>query len=165
MTRNSRLIRLFDATRSSHRSVLLILLVSLLFPCGAGAQTVWDPSLTHAGSDGSGTWDLVTPNWASSGSNIVWPNTFTSVATFGQSGTAGTVNVLDGIKTNGLVFSPVSSGSYALTGGTLFFGGSSPTINTAADASITASLNGGGLALTKSGAGTLSLNGLTTSIP
>ena len=165
MTRNPRPSRLCRPVRLRYRTVLLSAFVPLLFAARASSQTIWDPSLTHTGSDGSGTWDLGTANWASAGADILWPNAFTNIATFGKGGVAGTVTIADGVQTNGLVFNATSSGNYLLTGGTLFFGGPTPTINTAIDASITASLNGGGLTLTKSGTGTLSLDGATTGIP
>lgn len=165
MTRNSRFARRSDAFRLPRRSVLLLSLMSFWLPGSADAQITWDPAFTHLGSDGSGIWDLTTANWASSGTDVTWPNTFFNIASFGHGGIAGTITVVDGVKTNGLIFDPVSAGNYLMIGGTLMFGGSAPSITTNSDASISASLDGGGLALTKSGTGTLNLNGSTSNLP
>ncbi|HEY2344224.1 MAG TPA: autotransporter-associated beta strand repeat-containing protein [Chthoniobacteraceae bacterium] len=153
-----------SSSNNTDRRLALLAAVLLALP-GAHAQTVWDPAFTTTGSDGAGIWSAAAANWASSGSDTLWPNNFTTIATFGSAGSAGVVTVSSGIKANGLIFNPVSTGQYTLSGGILMLGGSLPTIDTEANADITASLDGGSTTLFKTGNGTLTLDGATTNLP
>ncbi|MGB8168748.1 MAG: autotransporter-associated beta strand repeat-containing protein [Chthoniobacteraceae bacterium] len=147
------------------RHAPLALLLFGLIPHAGAVTAVWDPGLSGAGSDGSGLWNTTTANWSVAGSDVLWPNTFSDVATFGSGGVAGTVTATSGIQTNGLIFNATSSGNYTIAGGSITFGGVTPTITTNIDATLTATSNGSGITLTKAGAGKLTLNGATTSLP
>ena len=94
---------------------------------------IWDPSLTAtaAGSDGSGTWDLSTPNWvntAAAGTNIPFSNG--DSARFGTSTSATTnadgllitlttsltaQNIVFANAANGAAYNLVSGGAEVLT--------------------------------------------------
>ena len=123
----------------------------------------WDGSDTTANADGgSGTWDTALTNWdtlATAGANIAWPSvtTLDDDAVFG--GTAGTVSVAaGGISANSLTF---NTANYILQGGKITINGTTPSIITAAAATINAEITGAA-ALTKSGAGLLTLGSANT---
>ena len=137
---------------------------ALCFTNRAGAQTyTWDSSGNGTALDGSGTWSLTGPNWWN-GSDVLWPNSSADTAVFGAgSGAAGTVAVSGGVTAQALTFNAVGSGNYTLSGGTITLAGGNPAITTNADATISASMAGGGPGtLYKYGAGTLTLTGSTT---
>jgi autotransporter-associated beta strand protein len=128
----------------------------------ARAQT-WDANAGISGpQDGSGTWSTVDANWWNGSTNVVWPNLTTSSAIIGSnSGAAGTITVSDSITLNAITFNAPGSGNYTLTGGTLGFAGSSPTITANTAAEIGSAITSG-VGLTKSGAGTLTLSGVVS---
>jgi autotransporter-associated beta strand protein len=110
----------------------LVLLAVLWVSVTSGmAATAWDADTSTSGArDGGGTWDASTANWWNGSSDIVWPNTATSVASIGAgSGTAGTITVSGTVILNAIQFAAAGSGQYTLTNGTLAFGGTTPTIS------------------------------------
>jgi autotransporter-associated beta strand protein len=127
-----------------------------LGPAPGPTSLYWDPGKIGAmGSGGSGTW-LGSSTWSNGATEFPWSNTTAETANFGgASGGAvalgGSVSALNGINftTAGYVISGVP-GQQLQVGG---------TINTAADATISASLSATGTAFTKSGPATLTLAG------
>jgi autotransporter-associated beta strand protein len=106
--------------------------------------------------DGAGTWDLSHADWSNGVTDQVWPNTTSSVATFGDgNGTAGVVNLSGSITAGGLVFNPAGSGNYNLTGSLLVL--SAGTIQLANTNPILSMSIDGGSGLTLSGTGSLTL--------
>lgn len=109
-------------------------------------------------------WDTITRNWTAVGStytwayskgNITWPASgTTNTAIF--NGPAGIVPIQStGVAANSLQF---LVSNYIISGGTLTLNGTTPTINTVGDATISATINGTS-GLNKVGAGTLILSG------
>ena len=131
----------------------------------AGTLT-WDPLANHSGSDGSGSWDSTTLNWATGTSDIAWVSG--DIAAIGSNQTAGTLTLGANITAAGLIFNPVAtgsaytvaaSGSYGLT---LNNGGSGGTVDISlnANASITSPiLFDSNLLLTGTGNHTLTFAG------
>ncbi|MEI6075073.1 MAG: Ig-like domain-containing protein [Verrucomicrobiota bacterium] len=52
---------------------------------GSGNSLTWDPGHLGTGSNGSGTWDTNSANWANSGADFAWPNNGNDTANFGLS--------------------------------------------------------------------------------
>jgi fibronectin-binding autotransporter adhesin len=122
---------------------------------GAGITDglAWDPAGTDGPSDGSGTWELATPNWWG-GVLTRWVNG--SSAIFGAGGAPGVVTVGGAIALSNVTFDAVAGGSYTIAGGSLSLASPSRiTANT--NATIGSTLTGGGL--TKAGEGTVTLSG------
>ena len=126
----------------------------------AVAQVTWDADTGTSGpQDGSGTWSTVDANWWNGSTDVVWPNLSTSTATIGaNSGAAGTITVDGSLTLNAITFNAPGSGSYTVTGGTLGFAGTSPTITANTAATIGSDITSG-VGLTKNGTGTLTLSG------
>lgn len=99
----------------------------------AQGQVTWDSSFSTTGpQDGTGTWSTSASgtNWWNGTTNVAWPNTSSSIAVFGASGTAGTVTVSGSVTAGGITFAPIASWAttrYSITGGTIGLG-ASPTI-------------------------------------
>ena len=124
----------------------------------------YDAAPATAGvQDGAGTgWDGSTANWWNGSSDVVWPDTTAYEAIIGAgSGPAGTIAVTGTRTLNKLTFNSPGSGSYMLSGGTLNFGGTTPTITGSAGTTIS-SILAGTAGLTKIGAGNLTLSALKT---
>ncbi|MCW1925732.1 autotransporter-associated beta strand repeat-containing protein [Luteolibacter arcticus] len=122
----------------------------------------WDSSGANplAPVDGAGTWNTAVVNWSDGLADVLWPNTNADIAIFGaNNGAAGTIAV-GTVTANGITFNAAGSGSYALSGGTITFGGTTPTITANVDASIGSQLSGGA-GLTKEGTGILTLSSAT----
>ena len=140
---------------------------TLLTAPAAHAQTTYSWSTNGTTTNGgSGTWDLVLSNWYS-GAKAKWPSSGTAnIANF--AGTAGTVTNAADVSANQLRF---NANSYVLqTDGstrTITLNGTAPEINvvtnthTATLGNNTALVLAGTAGLTKTGAGTLILNGST----
>ncbi len=127
------------------------------------AQLTYDADTnTNGAQDGSGLgWNTTNLNWWNNAADVVWPNTNTSVATFGAgSGAAGSVTV-GTVTANGIIFNAAGSGSYTLTGGTINLAGTTPTLTANVNAQIDSILTGSA-GFTKTGTGTLTLNGTNT---
>ncbi len=128
----------------------------------AGILT-WDGSdtLTSGAQGGAGTWDASLLNWWNGSADVVWPGSGTdNDALFAN--TAGTVTLGSAITANDLTFNTTG---YILSGAqTLTLNGTTPTITTATGVTTTignntATVIAGSSGLTKTGAGTLILNG------
>jgi len=134
-----------------------------VWPSAAHSQVTWDANTGTSGpQDGSGTWSTADANWWNGSTNVVWPNLTTSSAIIGaNSGAAGTITASGSLTLNAITFNAPGSGTYTLTGGTLGFAGSSPTITANAAASIGSAITSG-VGLTKSGTGTLTLSGIVS---
>ena len=132
-------------------------------PVSALAQVTWDANTTTSGpQDGSGTWSTSDANWWNGTTDVVWPNLTTSSAIIGvNSGAAGTITASGSLTLNAITFNAPGSGTYTLTGGTLGFAGSSPTITANTAATIESAITSG-VGLTKSGTGTLTLSGIVS---
>jgi fibronectin-binding autotransporter adhesin len=143
--------------------VCAALALAFLAASGAQAQVTWDADTGTSGpQDGSGTWSTADANWWNGSTNVVWPNLATSSAIIGaNSGAAGTITVDGSLTLNAITFNAPGSGAYTVTGGTLGFAGTSPTITANAAATIGSDITSGA-GLTKSGTGTLTLSGLVS---
>ena len=104
-------------------AVLATLLAS---PLHAQTTYVWDPSNTGSGPSSpsgvaNGTWNTSAKEWANGGTDLIWPNTTTTIAQFGTSNgdtTKGNIVTLAGtVSAAGLNFSIGNgTGGYSLTG-------------------------------------------------
>lgn len=142
---------------------LLVALITLITGLSAaGAPYTWDASGGGALDDGAGNWNATGgTNWFDGTSFGAWGNTTSDAATFGvASGTAGTINV-GTVNANAITFAPTGSGNYSLSGGTITLGGTTPTITTTANATISSTITGSA-GLKKAGAGILTLSGNNT---
>lgn len=146
------------------RRVLVACVIGLSL-CGAraSAQVTWDANTTTSGpQDGSGTWSTSDTNWWNGTTDVVWPNLTTSSAIIGaNNGAAGTITTSGSLTLNAITFNAPGSGTYTLTGGTLGFAGSSPTITANTNATIESAITSGA-GLTKSGTGRLTLSGIVS---
>ncbi|MCX6854552.1 MAG: autotransporter-associated beta strand repeat-containing protein [Verrucomicrobia bacterium] len=135
-------------------SALVAIGTLLIQPSVQGANLFWDGTDTTANADGgNGTWNTTLTNWdtlATAGTNSVWTNANNDTAIF--SGTAATVSLGTGIQVGGLQF---DTSGYIVTANTLTFGAAG-NIVTNADARINSTI-AGSVAITKTGAGTLTL--------
>ncbi|MFM8496734.1 MAG: hypothetical protein ACKOEM_14640, partial [Planctomycetia bacterium] len=140
---------------------VLIGLVGASLP--AWAQVTWDANTSTSGpQDGSSTWSTSDANLWNGTTDVVWPNLTTSSAIIGaNSGAAGTITTSGSLTLNAITFNAPGSGTYTLTGGTLGFAGSSPTITANANATIESAITSG-VGLTKSGTATLTLSGIVS---
>ena len=123
-------------------------------------------------ADGSGTWDTVTPNWYDNTSGtgpVVWPNTFTSVADFGDPANTSTpafaqytVTVQPaGVNAGGIEF---SYSGFNVSGGPVNFNttnGVITTDNAGVSGLISSTLTGTG-GITVAGGGSVVLAGANT---
>ncbi len=127
------------------------------------ADLFWDGADTGADAQGgTGTWlNGITSNWdtlATGGADSVWTNANNDTAIFG--GTAGTVTLGSDVTVGGLDF---AANNYIIdpgTGTTVTFG-TAGTINNGGAANIKAIIAGSST-ITKTGNGTLYLNGANT---
>jgi autotransporter-associated beta strand protein len=136
---------------------LSILLLSAFTALGAQAASLtWDTDgSTTIATGGAGSWNTSGLNWDNAGSFVAWNNSNGDSAIFG--GTAGTVTLGEAITVNNLTF---NTASYTIAGGG--FGLTvNGTITNSVVATITASIAGSN-GLTKSGAGTLTLQAANT---
>ena len=151
------------ARRITLLAALILGTVSVFcFTNPAAAQTTyaWDPNQTGSGSDGSGNWDSVTGDWASSGSTLAWVDGGNAVIGYGT-GAAGTITIGSQVAPNSITFNPAASGNYAISGGSINLPNASMSITANTNATISSALVGSG-GLTKSGNGTLTLAGTNT---
>jgi autotransporter-associated beta strand protein len=151
----------------SWQAVLVLSVGAAMFALSAGearaATLTWDtaPGTVGAGdgsiTGGNGTWNTTNGNWTSDGggANVAWVNGNNDTAVFG--GAAGTVTLGEGITVGGLRF---DTAGYTVTGNTLTFGAAG-SIAANVDATI-GSLLAGGVAISKTGAGKLTLTAANT---
>jgi len=126
----------------------------------------WDPLHNASGSDGAGSWDASSTNWANNGSEVAWPNHGTDTAVFGTGATLpsgnSVVTLTTPILVGNLTFNTGGnsvSPQYQLTGQYLTLS-NTPVINVPASALISSPLTGSGFV--KDGAGTLRIEGNAT---
>lgn len=155
------------------QKVFFALAVSMLLLVGASNAFAvdfwWDGDGLGTQDGGAGTWNTTLARWSTTDEGTTfaaWSNTgaathharFDDVA---ASVTVGTVSV------NHITFSPTPSAAYILTGGTITFSGTNPTItvNTTGITNTTlTSVYTGSSQLTKDGAGRLELNASTNTL-
>ena len=92
------------------------------FGATADAQTfTWNSGTTSTPTDGAGTWSTSGTRWYDGTANVVWPAAPTStIAWFGNGGTAGSVTVSGSVEAGGITFGPtLTTSRYTLTGGTI----------------------------------------------
>ena len=131
----------------------------------SGIVFIWDPALTTVGSDGAGTWDTSTVSWANGSTDFFWPNNGNDTAFFGTNGAlAGnyTIALAAPVNVDSLVFNTTGANKYTIdNGNTITLGGANPTVSVAGAAQINSVLDGVN-GLTKTGNGTLTLDGQNT---
>ncbi len=149
------------------------------------APPLWDADTGAADAqDGDGTWSDGGGNWWNGPGNVAWDNTKADVATFGAANAGADLTVtVDAVTAGGIVFNDANGYRYTLTGGTITLEGA-PTIeaNVAATHVIASDVvladaldidvaelgtlvfeglldNSAGQTITKTGDGTLVING------
>lgn len=148
----------------SHIRIFLCACTLGIAPELRAAILTWDntPGTIGAGdgvvSGGAGTWNTTNGNWTSDGgvNNVSWPISGTdNEAIFG--GTAGAI-ALDagGVTANKLTF---NISGYSLVTGPLTLNGTTPTITVGTGTATISSVISGSTGLTKTGDGTLMMNG------
>lgn len=145
-------------------SILVAVLCALsLMGSASGAALTWDSDAGTAGAqDGGGTWDVTAANWLDAAGNTNWNNATPDSAIIGAGqGAGGTITLGTGITVGGIVFTNPASGTYTVTSNTITLSGS-PVFTLYTNATVDSILAGAGVALTKSGAGTLTLGGVNT---
>jgi len=121
----------------------------------------WDPLHNTTASDGAGTWNTSTANWANNSTDVAWPNNGADSAVFGTGGAPGSdymVTLATPVSVGNLTFANTAN-QYQLTGQIITLS-NSPAINVAANGLISSPLTGSGFA--KTGAGTLRIDGNAT---
>ncbi|WP_206858418.1 autotransporter-associated beta strand repeat-containing protein [Lysobacter changpingensis] len=145
------------------RACVAAVLFALYAPAWA-ADRYWDVNGTAIGQGGTGTWNGSSLFWNSFNDGVTGPMVgWNNAAPGGDNaffmGTAGTVTLAGPMTVHNLTF---GVDGFTLTGGSLAFTGSTPTINVTAGTATIASTITGPANLTKSGGGTLSLTGTNT---
>lgn len=128
------------------------------------ATLTWDSSGANPANptDGSGTWSTGSALWSNGVTDSVWSNAGNDIAVFGNAnGAAGTVTLGSAVTAGGITFNAAGSGNYLITSGTITLAGTTPTITTNVNATISSGLTGSA-GLTKAGAGTLTLSGVNS---
>lgn len=127
------------------------------------ANLNWDPAGDQTNSGGLGTWDLTSLFWNDDGiaPNVLWPNLLDSVAIFGGTGGAVTINTAvagTGVSAHGLTFN-VDGYTIASDEASelLTLVGTAPTINVTTGTATISSVLAGTNGLVVTGAGTLNL--------
>ncbi len=108
---NCQIINSAKATKSAFGRWLALAAVTTIVAGGVvrADSPTWDPLANHTGSDGSGTWDNSTPNWATGSGDIAW--SVGDFANIGSGGTAGIITLGATVNTSGITFNPVVAGS------------------------------------------------------
>ena len=139
-------------------------LLTFTNPAVANVLT-WDPAHNTTGSDGLGTWDISTANWANNSGDVAWPNNGNDVAIIGTGATlAAQTEITLGtpISVGNLTFNNggiSTSPQYRILGQYLTLS-NTPIINVAASAMISSPLTGSGFI--KDGVGVLRIEGNAT---
>lgn len=124
---------------------------------GTSAPLKWDADPDQSGiQDGSGTWSNTSNTWWAGTTTGPWQPA-ADAAIGNASAAAGTITLGQAVTAGSIYFLPAASGVYQLVGSTLQTG----SIVCVADAAI-ASVITGTTGLNKSGAGMLSLTGVST---
>ncbi len=150
------------AGSTSFLSSSILVVLSALGPPAHAADRHWDANATAVGSGGTGTWDLANLRWSDSTDGVsgpynLWSNAALDRAIFGA--TAGTVTLGAPITVGGITF---NTNGYVVAGGTLTFGGPTPTIAVNSGTATIGSVIAGTAGLTAAGPGTLFLQGANT---
>ncbi|MGC4013412.1 MAG: hypothetical protein QM755_02680 [Luteolibacter sp.] len=144
--------------------IALSLGLTLATPASA-TQFTWDGDGSAPLNDDAGAWAATGgTNWLNGTTSVygAWGNTTADEAIFGSNnGAAGTITV-GTVTANKITFNAAGSGNYALSGGTITLGGTSPKITANVDATIS-SVIAGTTRWTRDGAGILSSSGTNTS--
>lgn len=119
-----------------------------------GQTLTWDADPGTSGvQDGTGTWDLTSPNWYTGTANTVWDNATPASAVFGNSTTAAVAGTSPSevvlganINVNNLTFGNAADGGYYLIED---FSGNNYTLTLSGN--VTKNGNAGGVALTNPG--------------
>jgi autotransporter-associated beta strand protein len=138
-------------SKALHLSRLLALVI-LAMPTARAMDFHWSGNGTTQG--GGGNWDTTSSRWGITSSGpfqFNWTNTNNDTARFG--GTAGTVTLATAVTVGGIRFDTTG---FTLAGNTITFG-TAGSLAANKDATVSSVLAGGSL-ITKSGAGTLTLN-------
>ncbi|MDR3459655.1 MAG: autotransporter-associated beta strand repeat-containing protein [Verrucomicrobiae bacterium] len=129
--------------------------------CGStvpvGATLAWDADSTTSGVQaGSGAWGGQGTNWLMGGQDLIWYDNDTAV--FGGSpATNCTVTLANDVVPAGLTFNATGGGSYTISGTNNIVTVASPVITTVGNATIATPITGAAGAVTKTGAGQLTL--------
>jgi autotransporter-associated beta strand protein len=105
----------------------------------SAASFTWDPASSGTGSDGNGVWDNSAAFWSNGSGDQVWTSGTDSLlnsAIFGKGGVAGSVTVNGSQWVQSMTFNAVSSGTYVITGGTIFMNGSGAGITAANNTNV-----------------------------
>jgi len=127
----------------------------------------WDPAHNTTGSDGLGTWDTGTANWANNSVDVPWPNNGNDAAIIGTGATLGATTLITlgvPISAGNLTFNTGGNGnspSYQVTGQSITLS-NTPIISVPASALISSILTGPGFV--KDGAGVLRIDGNATNL-
>jgi fibronectin-binding autotransporter adhesin len=159
-------VRALSANKLSQNfglGLVLGMVLACLAQTAAANTYTWSNS-TSGVVDGSGNWDNVTVNWWNSGTASAWNNSTGDTAVFGAGAGSNpyTVTLTNGITVGGITF---QSQAYTISGNTLTLAppsGGTATIAVNAGSGMIGSAvadGGAGVALNKTGAGTLVLNG------
>ncbi|CAN5496736.1 hypothetical protein BH09VER1_BH09VER1_42960 [soil metagenome] len=143
--------------------IAVVALLNSLGMAAAGTFT-WDSSGANPANpvDGAGTWNTSNLLWSDGATDSAWNNAGNDTAVFGNAnGAAGTVSLGSAITAGGITFNLPGSGNYLISSGTLTLGGSTPTLNTVANAEISSAIIGT-TGLVKTGTGKLTLSGTNT---
>src|SRR4051812_8694444 len=110
-------MRTSRGTRCNRAAYLTLALAPLFAELAQGQQLTWDASGNSpaAATDGSGTWSTTVANWTDGVANTPWVNG--DFAGIGNGGAAGTITINDpsgSVTAAGILFNPVSSGSYTI---------------------------------------------------
>ena len=149
-------------------SIAALLAVQLAAPAVRAAAVTWDitPGTVGAGDSaitgGTGTWDpsnVANGNWTTDAgaNNVAWSNAGINTAVFG--GASGTVTLASGATVGGLTFN--DNAGYVVTGSTITFG-TAGAITANVNAQIDSLLNANSLALAFAGAGNMTVSNAIT---
>ena len=139
--------------RPASRLLAFFLGLILLVPA---SQTASAQTLTFGanGAGGTGSWDTTTTDWYNGTTNVPWTNGDAAVF----AGTAGTVTISSQVAASQVTF---STAGYVVQGGLLDGTSSGLTVETDADATLTATIFGASpynTPFTKTGSGALIIN-------
>jgi outer membrane autotransporter protein len=123
----------------------------------AQPNLTWDANGATAGTGGTGPWNTSASTWHDGTTFQAWDNSLSANAIFG--GTAGTVTLGGPITAQNLTFSVTG---YTLTGNTLTLAGLAPALSLTTGTTTIASGIAGAAGLTTTGAGSLTLSGVSS---
>ena len=129
---------------------------------GSGTARWWDAGGLAAGAqDGNGNWGSSASTWWNGSANVTWADN--SLAIFGNGATTNcSVLITNNVTPSGIFFNANNGGTYnfSSSGGSMLILSGTPTITCNDSATISATLNNGGLK--KTGPSTLTMTGGNT---